>query len=136
MPKHELTPEERLRGPANRRAKREAREEKAAEELSKALERAVTVLAEAMYAESFAIGEEGVVGLGPAHTTRVRAAAQVLDRVLGRATQRTELLGAGGGPIVLEHDVSGSDAAAILRGLAERGLIRPGVASNGDAPAD
>lgn len=83
-PNHQLTPEERLRGNVNRRLKREAAEEKALAKLDGALERAIGVFIDAMEAED---------QIGPAHETRIRAAAQVVDRVLGRATQRTEVSG-------------------------------------------
>jgi hypothetical protein len=86
MPNHELTPEERLRGNVNRRLKREQLEREAVETLEANLNRAVAAYLDALCAER---GESGV----PAHGTRIAAADRILDRVMGRATQRTEISG-------------------------------------------
>ncbi len=66
--------------------------------------------------------------------TALRAILAGMDRLAGRATERTELTGADGGPVVLENDVDADAAEKILRTLEDRGLTR--VSSNGDAPAD
>jgi hypothetical protein len=119
MPQHKLTDEERQRGRANRwsahEEKRREAEEQAVARLAEELCRATDVLAEAMEAESFALTEAGPVPIGPAHSTRVRAAAQVLDRVLGRATQRTEHSGR------IDHTIVTAEAREYLaRKLTDR----------------
>lgn len=65
---------------------------------------------------------------------QVRAAAQILDRTLGRATERTELVGADGGPILVEEKV---DTRPILQVLADVGLLsRTATNGAGDPAAD
>jgi hypothetical protein len=88
MPRHELTQADRSKAGHARaaaiRQRREEAEQRAAAVLDAALERAVGVFVEAMEA----YGKQGAD-----HAVRIKAAAQVADRVLGRATQRTEVSG-------------------------------------------
>jgi hypothetical protein len=77
MPRHELTPEERARGPRNRAKANRERREKAEELLASHIDNAIGALADAL-------GDD---------KQKVAAAAQILDRALGRPTQRSEVAG-------------------------------------------
>lgn len=140
MPNHELTPEERARGAKAgglaRAAKYRRLRQQAEDELLDKIRDSVVALAEALTADATVYSKDGETYVAVDHPTRIRAAAQILDRALGKPVQRTELTGADSGPIVVEHDVSPDDARSVIRGLADRGLVRSGDSQNGHTPAD
>ena len=121
---------------ANIRARREAAEERAIERMAAKLDRAVEVYVEGMEATGSVVARDGDVHETDDHRTRITAADRIADRIMGKPVQRTELTGAGGGPVVLENDVSPDSAAAILAGLGGRVGIGPGHAANGHAAPD
>lgn len=134
------TKESRAKGAyAANKARTEKRERLIAlaeEKLENALERAVGVYVEGMEAKGSVVARDGDIHETDDHRTRISAADRVTDRILGKAIQRTELTGAGGGPVVLENDVSPDSARAILRGLAGQRSRGPGDAANGHAAPD
>ena len=110
MPRHKLTPDDRRRGQAKgaetKRARREEADEQARARLSDAAGEAVETLVAELKAEGAA--------------DRIRAAAQILDRAWGRPRQAIEA------DLRIEQEpVREIDPRPVLRGLVERGLLRP-----------
>lgn len=138
---HELTNEDRAKGGRNRaeriRQRRAEAEERAAQKLDAALDKAVARYVEALDAGELVVreGDDGEPAVVTDHRTRIQAADRITDRLLGKPTQHTELTGADGGPVVVENDVNADAAETILAGLEAAGLVA-GRAANGDAPAD
>lgn len=124
---HDLTDEERARGNANRwaeyRRKRAEAERLALEKLADELKPSIDTLLEIRDNTEDAASD------------RRQAAIYVIDRVLGKPTQHTELTGSEGGPVVVENDVNADQAEAVIRSLVDAGLIVV-PSANGDAPAD
>jgi hypothetical protein len=119
MPRHELTPEERARGPANRAAANQKRREDA-EEL--AIERLADLVVPALDALADLVATPDDPG------SRARAATQILDRVLGRATQRTEHSGR------IDHTIVTAEAREYLaRKLSDRATRAAEAADPGGA---
>jgi hypothetical protein len=118
---------------AKLRADREELERLAREKLEDALDRAAGVFVEALEAEGVVVvgtGEDAAPHYFPLHAVRIRAADKVFDRIIGRPVQAIRHSGPDGGPLEVEVDVR-----SVLRGLADRGLIRPGPRGTGDAKA-
>lgn len=135
------TAESRSRGGLARAAKiRERREEVeriAMEKMEGALEKAVGRYVDALDAGTVTVREQdGEEVIDTDHKMRVQAADRIADRIMGKPVQRTELTGAGGGPVVLENDVDAATASRILAGLGGRVGAGSRDASNGDASAD
>lgn len=121
-----------------RTEKRERLIRLAEEKLENALDSAIDVYVDGLKAGVVTVAEtdDGQEIIDTDHRTRISAADRIADRAMGKPVQRTELTGAGGGPVVLENDVSPDSAAAILAGLGGRVGIGPGHAANGDAAPD
>jgi hypothetical protein len=124
MPRHKLTSDDRRRGQAKgaatKRKRRDEVEQEAREQLSEAVSAAVTTLVAQLEAEN------------PAD--RIRAASAILDRAWGKPRQALEHAGSVAlTPTVVYPDV---DAASVLTGLEELGLIRRGPAAPAAAGGD
>ena len=118
MPRHKLTPDDRRRGQAKsaetKRARRDEAEQEARDALADAAGEAVETLRAGLKAEE-------------AHT-RIRSAVAILDRAWGRPPQAVEAA-VTVAPTVITPEV---DAAVVLAGLSELGLIHRGP-RNGDS---
>jgi len=121
MPRHKLTPADRRRGQAKgaetKRERREEAEQEARTKLDEAAAQAVETLIAELEAEDA--------------TSRIRPAAQILDRAWGRPRQAVAAA-VTVTPTVIHPEV---DAGKVLADLVELGIIAPGpggTALNGD----
>ena len=117
---HELTTEERACGGRRsgevRRAQRHEARQLAIERLADKIERAADVITESMDAVLVVTPKEGEPFEVPAHSLRLRAAIQVLDRVVGKPTQAVEITGEDIQPVQVHHrGVSLADLLEVAR---------------------
>lgn len=135
--RHELTQEEQRAGGiasgAIRRKKREDAQRLALERLADKLTAADTVIDDALKATTGYATKDGEFIEHADYSTRLRAAAQVYDRTLGRPRQAIELVGDGGDPLEVKLEFDADSAARVLAGLVEAGLVRPGHAAAPDS---
>jgi hypothetical protein len=116
MPSHKLTLDDRRRGQAKetKRARREEAEQEARDTLADAVSEAVETLRAGLKAEDA--------------NTRIRSAVAILDRAWARP-QQAVAAAVTVAPTVITPEV---DAAEVLAGLSELGLIHRGP-RNGDS---
>src|SRR5919199_6888145 len=105
--RHELTHEERRRGAyaaaESRRQRRDEARRLAIEQLAETVERATAAIAEALDANLLIVTKDGDTYQTPAYMVRLRAAVQVLDRVVGKPVQAVELTSHPEAPVTVEH---------------------------------
>jgi hypothetical protein len=104
---HELTPEERARGGRLsgevRRAQRDEARQLALERLADKIERATEAITKSMEAMVVVIPKEDEPIQVPGHSLRLRAATQILDRIVGKPTQAVEITGEDEQPVQVEY---------------------------------